>query len=71
MAAEIIEPPGSVAGEDRVAAKNVGFQHATVQPGRAAIGGIAPPGLPRIVGYAVELTPTNRDAPRIERVEAA
>src|SRR6185369_725420 len=70
LEAEIIEPPGSVAGEDRVASKNVGFQHATVQPGRTAIGGITPPGLPKIVGYAVELTPTNRDAPGIERVEA-
>ena len=51
--------PYVIGVQHRVAAEDVVLQNAREGPSYAAIGGVAPTGLPEIGGNAVELPPTD------------
>ena len=52
--------PGGVGVQNRITAEDVRLENAGKGPGRAAIGSIRPPRLPKVRSYAVELSPTDR-----------
>ena len=56
--AEIEKLTGVIAGQNRVAPENVVLENAGECPGRAAVAGVSPTGLPEIGSNAVELPPT-------------
>jgi len=68
--AQIIKPPFGVRSQDRVAAKNIGFQHATEAPPDATVRRKAKAGLTEIAVRAIKLSPADGNTIRIGRIDA-
>ena len=66
--AEIEKTPGIIGAKHRVAAEDIVLEHAGEGPGRAAIVGVAPAGLPEVGSNAVELPPADRHLVAVGRV---
>src|SRR5262249_39670872 len=67
---EVIKYSICVRGQDRVASKSTWLKHAREFPTQAAVGGIGPSRLAKIIRYMIKLPPADRDSIWVCRINA-